>query len=258
MQQPGPAVAADMNSSTLNAAKSQLRALMKQRLANISSDSVTSQSSHVFNSLSRSEPYINAKRVAVYLSMPHGEIQTDPIVRHALSSGKQVFVPYLHKSGLPPGEGPARLMDMVSLNDIADYESLQPDKWGIPSVDAATVNQRQRSVGELGGNVSADAPLDLILLPGVAFDTDPETGSIRRLGHGKGFYDYFLHRYALRASEEDRASDGHPAILLYALALREQFLPPSSGESVPVGPHDQPIDGLFVGDGEFKQSSHTV
>jgi hypothetical protein len=44
MQQPGPAVAADMNSSTLNAAKSQLRALMKQRLANISSDSVTSQS----------------------------------------------------------------------------------------------------------------------------------------------------------------------------------------------------------------------
>lgn len=214
--------------------------------------------SHVFDSLSRFEPYINAKRVAVYLSMPNGEIQTDPIVRHALSSGKQVFVPYLHKSGLPSGEGPVRLMDMVSLKDIDDYQSLQRDKWGIPSVDAATVDERQRSVGELGGKSSQDASLDLILMPGVAFDTDPDTGTIRRLGHGKGFYDYFLHRYALRSTEKDKASDGHPAVLLYALALREQFLAASSGESVPVGPHDQPIDGLFLGNGDYKQSAHTA
>ncbi|KAK9773565.1 hypothetical protein AB5N19_11043 [Seiridium cardinale] len=248
----------DMNSSTLSAAKNQLRSVMKQRLANISQDSIVSQSSLVFNSLSRFEPYINAKRVAVYLSMPNGEIQTDPIVRHALSAGKQVFVPYLHKSGLSNGEGPARLMDMVSLRDIADYESLRRDKWGIPSVDAATVNDRQRSVGELEGKSSRDAPLDLILMPGVAFDTDPTTGTVRRLGHGKGFYDYFLHRYALRATEKERASDGHPAVLLYALGLSEQFLLASSGESVPVGPHDQPIDGLFLGSGELKQSSHTT
>lgn len=190
--------------------------------------------------------------------MPNGEIQTDPIVKHALSTGKQVFVPYLHKSGLPPGEGPSRLMDMVSLRDLDDYESLQRDKWGIPSVNAATVNERQRSVGELGGRSSQDATLDLILLPGVAFDTDPDTGAIRRLGHGRGFYDYFLHRYALRSTDKDTASDGHPAVLLYALALREQLLEASSGESVPVGPHDQPIDGLFLGDGKLKRSSHVA
>lgn len=190
--------------------------------------------------------------------MPGGEIQTDPIVRHALSSGKQVFVPYLHKSGLAPSDGPARLMDMVNLKDLADYESLRRDKWGIPSIDPVTVNERQRSVGEIDGKSSEDAPLDLILMPGVAFDTDPTSGSIRRLGHGKGFYDYFLHRYALRATDAQKASDGHPAVLLYALALREQFLSASSGESVPVGPHDQPIDGLFLGDGDFKQSAHSI
>lgn len=187
--------------------------------------------------------------------MPGGEIQTDSIVRHALSSGKQVFVPYLHKSGLAASEGPTRLMDMVSLNDIADYESLQPDKWGIPSIDPRTVHQRQRSVGELDGKRSDDASLDLILMPGVAFDTDPTSGTVRRLGHGKGFYDYFLHRYALAATETDMASNGRPAVLLYALGLREQFLPPSSEESVPVGPHDQPIDGVFLGDGGIKESS---
>jgi 5-formyltetrahydrofolate cyclo-ligase len=216
--------------------------------------------SQVFNTLSKFQPYVNAKRVAVYLSMPGGEIQTDSIVRHAISSGKQVFVPYLHKSGLPPAsEGPMRIMDMVSLHDVEDYESLQRDKWGIPSIDPQTVHQRQRSVGELDGKRSDDASLDLILMPGVAFDTDPASGTVRRLGHGKGFYDYFLHRYALAATEADMASNGRPAVLLYALGLREQFLPPSSEESVPVGPHDQPLDGVFLGDGEIKESSsHTA
>ncbi|KAI0140099.1 5-formyltetrahydrofolate cyclo-ligase [Hypoxylon sp. NC0597] len=248
----------DMNSSALSAAKSQLRSLMKQRLASLSQESITSQSARVFDSISKFKPYVDAKRVAVYLSMPGGEIQTDPIVRHALSSGKQVFVPYLHKSGLRPSDGPTRLMDMVSLKDIEDYESLQRDKWGIPSIDASTVHERKRSVGELGGSRSEDVSLDLILMPGVAFDIDPQSKAIRRLGHGKGFYDYFLHRYALAASPEEKTLDGRPAVLLYALALKEQFLSPSSGESVPVGPHDQPIDGLFLGDGQVKESANNT
>jgi 5-formyltetrahydrofolate cyclo-ligase len=187
--------------------------------------------------------------------MPGCEIQTDPIVRHALASGKQVFVPYLHKSGLPPGEGPVRLMDMVSLKSIQDYESLQRDKWGIPSVDSATVHERQRSVGELDGDRSADVLLDLILLPGVAFDLDPETGAVRRLGHGKGFYDYFLHRYALATKTEKDSSSGDPSVLLYALALKEQLLSPTAGEAVPVGVHDQSLDGIILGDGQIKQSA---
>ncbi|KAI0436536.1 5-formyltetrahydrofolate cyclo-ligase [Xylaria telfairii] len=243
-----------MNSSTLHAAKTHLRSLMKQRLSKLSTDAITSQSNAAFETLAGFKPYEEAKTVGVYLSMPGCEIQTDPIVRHALAAGKRVFVPYLHKSGLPPGEGPIRLMDMVSLKGLQDYESLQRDKWGIPSVDSATVHERQRSIGELDGERSADAPLDLILLPGVAFDLDPETGVVRRLGHGKGFYDYFLHRYALATKSEKISSDDGPSVLLYALALREQLLSSTSGEAVPVGPHDQPLDGLILGDGQIKQS----
>ena len=206
--------------------------------------------------MSKFKPYADAKTVAVYLSMPGGEIQTDPIVRHALRSGKQAFVPYLHKSGLPKGEGPARLMDMVSLKGLEDYESLGRDKWDIPSVEAETVDERRRSVGELGGGRSEDVSLDFILMPGVAFDTDPRSGAIRRLGHGKGFYDYFLHRYALAtAPAAGKASDHRPSVLLYALALKEQLLPPDAGEAVPVGPHDQPIDGVFLGDGRLIESA---
>ncbi|KAI1346855.1 5-formyltetrahydrofolate cyclo-ligase [Xylaria sp. FL0043] len=244
-----------MNTSALHAAKTQLRSLMKQRLSALSQDAVATQSNAAFDALSRFKPYQEAKTVGLYLSMPGCEIQTDPIVRHALTSGKRVFVPYLHKSGLPPGEGPGRLMDMVSLRGIEDYESLQRDKWGIPSVDSATVHKRQRSIGELDGERSADAPLDLILLPGVAFDLDPDTGVVRRLGHGKGFYDYFLHRYALATQAEKTSSSASSSVLLYALALREQLLSPESGETIPVGPHDQPLDGIILGDGQIKQSA---
>ncbi|KAH7031131.1 5-formyltetrahydrofolate cyclo-ligase [Microdochium trichocladiopsis] len=250
-----------MNSAALSAAKTQLRSLMKQRLKGLSNDSILQQSKAVFDSLRSFRPYVDANRVGIYLAMPGGELQTDLIVRHALQSGKQVFVPYLHKSGLAPGEGPARLMDMVSLAGIDDYESLRPDKWGIPSIDAATVDQRQRSLGELEGDAAADATLDLILLPGVAFDEDPDTGVIRRLGHGKGFYDYFLHRYALKCAGRGDVSDGRAAVLLYALGLREQFLAPTSAgqqeSTVPVGPHDQPLDGLFLGDGQVKLSANS-
>ena len=204
--------------------------------------------------MSKFKPYADARTIAVYLAMPGGEIQTDRIVRHALGSGKQVFVPYLHKSGLPKGEGPARLMDMVSLRGIEDYESLQRDKWDIPSVDTGTVDERQRSVGELDGDRSEDVSLDLILMPGVAFDIDPQTRAIRRLGHGKGFYDYFLHRYAL-ATPAGKALGHGRTVLLYALALKEQLLSPDGQEVVPVGPHDQPIDGVFLGDGTLIESA---
>ncbi|KAI0532311.1 5-formyltetrahydrofolate cyclo-ligase [Xylaria digitata] len=244
-----------MNSSTLHAAKTHLRSLMKRRLSDLSPDVITSQSNAAFNALSRFRPYVEAKTVGVYLSMPGCEIQTEPIVRHALASGKRVFVPYLHRSGLPPGEGPVRLMDMVSLRDIEDYESLKRDKWGIPSVDSATVHERQRSIGELDGERSADASLDLILLPGVAFDLDPETGAVQRLGHGKGFYDYFLHRYALATKTGKSSPNDVSSVLLYALALKEQLLSPTTGEIVPVGPHDQPLDGIILGDGQITQST---
>ena len=218
----------------------------------------------VFNTLKRFKPYVDAKRVSVFLSMPTGEVQTDAIVRHALASGKEVFVPYLHKNPLASASAsasashdlPARAMDMVRLRGLADYESLRPDRWGIPSIDPATVHERQRIFGGPDGQHSDQTLLDLILMPGVAFDLDPADGTIRRLGHGKGFYDYFINRHnaksAALAGAASRPSPGSSSpVLLYGLALSEQFLasPSEAGWSVPIGPLDQPLDGLVLGDG---------
>lgn len=179
--------------------------------------------------------------------MPSGEVQTDDIVRHALASGKEVFVPYLHKSLFTTNPAiPARIMDMVRLNDIQDYESLKRDRWGIPSIDPATVDDRQRILGGAETQNPDQITLDLVLMPGVAFDIAPQSNEIRRLGHGRGFYDLFLERYAEKL---EKLNVKGPSVLLYGLGLKEQFLS-SATEEIPVGSYDQPLHGLILGDGK--------
>lgn len=195
--------------------------------------------------------------------MPAAEIQTDAIVRHALAAGKHVFVPYLHRSSLETPDTPARVMDMVRLESLQDYESLGRDRWGIPSVDPATVHSRPRILGEPGVLRSDLATLDMMVMPGVAFDVD-QAGSVRRLGHGKGFYDLFINRY-LSAIEGKELADHEigkengdikrPSLSLYGLALAEQLIPATSDEQVPTGPHDRTLHGLILGNGEIKTST---
>jgi 5-formyltetrahydrofolate cyclo-ligase len=191
--------------------------------------------------------------------MPSGEIQTEEIVRHALNAGKEVFVPYLHrnseirKSGDEGGaiEAPKRIMDMVRLRGVGDYEGLERDKWGIPTVTEKGVEGRERVLGEGGsGSGRRGVKLDLMLMPGVAFDVDEAQGvGVRRLGHGKGFYDYFLHRY--RNVNENGTEKGESArMALFGLALKEQFLRDEQELHVPIGPHDSLLEGLVVGDGQ--------
>jgi 5-formyltetrahydrofolate cyclo-ligase len=174
--------------------------------------------------------------------MPATEIQTDAIVRHALGAGKHVYVPYLHKASDPEPGTPARVMDMVHLRSIEDYEGLKRDAWGIPSIDPSTVHERRRILGGPDTHHSDQSTLDLMLLPGVAFDVDVDSGVVGRLGHGKGFYDFFLNRYMAKAKQP---------LQLYGLALTEQILPESSEYRIPIGPYDRRLHGLILGDGNI-------
>jgi 5-formyltetrahydrofolate cyclo-ligase len=186
--------------------------------------------------------------------MPSAEIQTDAIVRHALSQGKHVFIPYLHKSPLQIPDTPSRVMDMVLLEGLEDYESLQPEKWGIPSVDPATVGDRQRVLGEPGAHSDKVSTLDLMLLPGVAFDFDA-SGGVRRLGHGMGFYDFFLNRYL---AQHGLHADDDSSLQLWGLSLSEQLLSPDSGEEVPMGLQDRRLHGLLLGNGQVRESGSNM
>lgn len=139
--------------------------------------------------------------------MPSGEISTVGIVQHAFNHEKAVFIPYTYKQSDPkPGE-PLSIMDMLQLQSMSDYQSLQPDKWGIPTPSKDTLLQRENSFGGQGpseGSIAkenqAEDGLDLIVMPGMAFDEN-----YARLGHGKGFYDFFLERCHQNTLQNEKA-----------------------------------------------------
>ncbi|KAK6533875.1 hypothetical protein TWF281_005222 [Arthrobotrys megalospora] len=167
--------------------------------------------------------------------MPMGEIDTDSIVRDAFEQGKQVFIPFTHKATSAPmqGEDPKpSVMDMVSLGSLEDYQGLKRNSWGIPTPTRKSLETRKNCIDEVK---NGKAGLDLIVMPGVAFDSE-----CRRLGHGKGYYDYFLRRYSEEA--------GGKMPFTVGVALKDQLLDPPA--SVPVGDKDWSLDMILVGNSQ--------
>lgn len=148
--------------------------------------------------------------------MPSAEAQTDILVREALRDGKKVFVPFIYtpqseSDGSSGGaEGGKRkkkrkVMDLLRLRE-GEFEGLQRDGWGIPSLSEQGVAERENAMGERGLSLAREGEeggknggegkgedkggLDLVVVPAVAFDK-----KLNRLGHGAGFYDAFLTRF---------------------------------------------------------------
>ncbi|KAK2734194.1 hypothetical protein FQN57_001848 [Myotisia sp. PD_48] len=231
--------------TTMQVAKKELRTRIKKILAGVSRDSIIFQSSIATQRLCSLPEYHSAQRLSIYLSMPTGELETTEIVRDAFKRGKQVFVPYIYQQKTTSGaENRSPIMEMLALDSIDDYESLQPDKWGIPTLDVATLSTRKNCFGGhglRGESVEAvdgeETGLDLVVVPGLGFDQQ-----LRRIGHGKGYYDHFLNRgWGIQRDGIGRRP------YLVALALSEQVLPES--EQIPVADHDRIVDTVIIGDG---------
>ena len=104
-------------------------------------------------------------------------------------------------------------MNMVSLHSEDDYRTLELAPWGIPTPSKDSTRDREWCLDEAkGSEVPASQQkemlgLDFILMPGVAFD---DHGG--RLGHGKGFYDFFLHRYQNRMTRYSDSAQKMPTL----------------------------------------------
>lgn len=190
------------NMSTMQERKNALRKDIRQRLSALSPKEISSQSRAAQDIILSLPQYQQANRLSIYLSMPTAEAQTDLLVRSALQAGKEVFVPYIHRLPAPSGETKKRsVLEMLQLDSVDEYEGLGRDAWGIPSLPAEGLKTRANARGGYGVDVGeeeeSDESLDLVVVPGVAFDD-----GMNRLGHGKGFYDDFLTRFYERRSRK--------------------------------------------------------
>lgn len=185
------------------AAKKALRREIKTRLSSLSAEDITTQSEQAQKVVLNLDQYKRAKSLSIYLSMPASEAQTDLLVRDALREGKKVFVPFLYaptttQDGVT-GSKQRKTMDLLRLNSEEEYDGLSKDAWGIPSLSADGVEDRENAMGgkgltlageETSQDESSTGGLDLVVVPAVAFDSHMD-----RLGHGAGFYDAFLTRF---------------------------------------------------------------
>ncbi|KAI0659703.1 5-formyltetrahydrofolate cyclo-ligase [Cubamyces menziesii] len=213
-----------MMASALTKQKGALRKAMRATLANLTSDEIQAQSRQITRTLLSLPEFQQSKNVSCFLSMPTGEVDTSAVVSAIFDHGKTLYVPKM----VDKDHG---IMDFFQIFGEDDLRTLPSGQWGIREPEPEVEGKLRPSA--LSGSAE---PLDLIVMPGMAFDR-----SLSRLGYGKGFYDRFLSAYsaALQGRQQVRPR-------LVALALREQIL---EAGLVPVGETDWKVDVIIGPDG---------
>lgn len=176
-------------------AKRSTRDAVRAQLAMVSGDDRRRWSGEIANALESSEPWTSARSVLVFLG-DEGEPNLDGVITRAIERGVRIAAPRM--------DWDAKSMHAVELGSL---EATEVRRHGI----------REPVVGPS----IEPAELDLILVPGVAFDA-----SGGRLGRGAGFYDRFL----------ERAGEGP---LLVGVCFETQVI-----GSVPQETHDRGVDAL--------------
>eukprot|EP01028_Stygiella_incarcerata_P011302 TRINITY_DN631_c0_g1_i3.p1 TRINITY_DN631_c0_g1~~TRINITY_DN631_c0_g1_i3.p1 ORF type:complete len:182 (+),score=43.74 TRINITY_DN631_c0_g1_i3:255-800(+) len=127
----------------------------------------------IIEELKKEPLFVESRRIGVYISTVM-EADTTCLISDLLTSGeKTVFIPNVDGDQ----------MDMLRVDDMDDYAHFTLNRWGILEPPREGIEERENPF-------ASEIPLDLLIVPAVAFTRDGH-----RLGHGKGYYDKFLEKY---------------------------------------------------------------
>lgn len=148
--------------------KKELRKIFLQVRDSIDKDVRLDMSLEICDRIAKTDAYINASAVFVYVSIG-SEVDTYKLIDRVLKDGKRLIVPKCNTK--------ERLMVLYEIKDlkwlkVGAYNIPEPSDEAIQGRHAFRVDSRS---------------IDLAVVPALAFD---ETG--RRLGYGGGYYDKFL------------------------------------------------------------------
>ncbi|MSR29403.1 MAG: 5-formyltetrahydrofolate cyclo-ligase [Phycisphaerales bacterium] len=150
-------------SPDLSVRKQAIRIAMRDRLASITPEDRAARSKLICAGLLRHTSFANASTVMLYMPM-RSEVDVIAVALEAFRLGKVVCLPRVD-----PGRD---TMNAIATTTF-DNDSMRPDAMGVRSPE--------------DGPRVPDASIDLVVVPGVAFDL-----AGKRLGRGGGFYDRFL------------------------------------------------------------------
>ncbi len=182
----------------VNVEKQKIREDILDKLKNQDVDEKSRKSELIKEQIVFTKEYQKAKLIFTYVSTEL-EVDTWSLIRDSFAKHKRVSVPVItsYKS-----------REMIA-SEIKDVSFLKKNKWGI----------YQPKKGDI--SVLDKKSIDLILVPGIAFDSNGN-----RLGKGKGFFDKFL-------------SD-IKNIPIFGLAFSFQII-----NSLPINKFDIPVSKIF-------------
>ncbi|EPY53790.1 5-formyltetrahydrofolate cyclo-ligase [Schizosaccharomyces cryophilus OY26] len=201
-----------------NFSKKKIRSLMSKVLAGLSDQLVEAESTSVCEKVLNLPEWKKSKNICLFMNMPKMEIRTHDLVNEALKQGKNVF--------LPRCEG----RHTMSMYQVYNTNHLIKNQWQIPEPDGSSPKV-----------MDDETFCDLIIMPGVAFDSN-----LARLGHGRGFYDDFVHRYKAWCFQKPSRCD----IFKVGICLSKQVLP--NGQ-IPMSPLDEFLDLLVTPQNIYKR-----
>lgn len=188
-----------MDSNSLDSAKSRLRAAVRDRIRGLDADARAAASRHACDRLAAHETFVSASSVMLYMPL-RSELDVVPLAMAALRQGKRVSVPR------------------------TDSSTGQLTPIGVDSIDADPMPSDAMGVRTpASGPEVAPESLDLVVVPGVAFDREGH-----RLGRGAGYYDRFLSRLS-------------PHTVTAGICFDEQLV-----DAVPHGEHDRTVDCVIT------------
>jgi 5-formyltetrahydrofolate cyclo-ligase len=174
--------------------KAELRAIALER-RNAVGQSGRAMIDHIL----ATDQFHSARTVMGYWSIG-SEIDTQPFLHAVLDQAKTLILPKINR--------PAGVLDLYQVTNLET--DLQTGIWNIREPNPTICKP------------AIATQIDLILVPGVAFDRQGG-----RLGHGKGYYDKLLAQC--------------PQAYKIAAAFEAQVF-----DKVPTDPHDIPIDALIT------------
>ncbi|KFK25538.1 hypothetical protein AALP_AA8G128100 [Arabis alpina] len=234
-----------MSSTTTSKTQEELDSIFKQKrvvrstvrksLKAMDPSLKTQQDDAIQNTVLEAPWFKSCRRLCAYISCKSlNEVDTSKILSEILKhpdtmAQKKLYVPRV--------EDKNSNMCMLHISHMDDLIANSMNILEPASVDAQG-NEREDVM-------QADEPIDLFILPGLAFD---RCG--RRLGRGGGYYDTFLKRYMDRAKEKNWSNP-----LMVALSYSPQIL---EDGSIPVTPNDVLIDALVTPSGVVPISPRAI
>ncbi|KAL6559436.1 5-formyltetrahydrofolate cyclo-ligase, mitochondrial [Orobanche gracilis] len=172
----------------------------------------------------------SCRRLCAYISCGAlREVDTSKIISEILKNTGQDDISHLRKKlYVPRVEDKNSFMRMMNISILDDLIANSMDILEPAPYDAEG-NEREDVM-------FASEPVDLFLLPGLAFDK-----SGRRLGRGGGYYDSFLAKYQELANDRKWKKP-----LFVALTYSRQIL---EDGVIPITPNDVPVDALVSSSG---------